>query len=80
MSIMEKPNTNKNILLAIEWIEKQLKNETRSIVIDKGVLINDLNFSLKINLELLKNSEGANQRSAYIRTKKIKDKLTHEKT
>lgn len=80
MSIMEKPNTNKNILLAIEWIEKQLKNETRSIVIDKGVLINDLNFSLKINLELLKNSEGANQRSAYIRTKKIKDKLTNEKT
>lgn len=77
---MEKPNTNKNILLAIEWIEKQLKNETRSIVIDKGVLINDLNFSLKINLELLKNSEGANQRSAYIRTKKIKDKLTNEKT
>ena len=71
-------NTNKNILLAIEWIENQLTNPTIKLNIDNYCIIHDLNNSLSVNLDLLKHSKGVIQRSAYIRTRMIKNYLTKE--
>lgn len=68
-----------NILKAIEWIDSQLQQPTRKIEIDKYIIIHDLNYSLEINKKLLEQSEGANLRAAYNRTKLIKDFLTNEK-
>lgn len=71
-------NTNKNILLAIEWIENQITKPTMKLNIDNYCIIHDLNNSLSVNLYLLKHSKGVIQRSAYIRTRMIKNYLTKE--
>lgn len=68
-----------NIRLAIEWIDKQLLLPTRRIDIGNYYIIQDLNYFLSVCKTLLTEGEGANIKSAYRRTKLIKDFLTNEK-
>lgn len=67
-----------NELQAISWIEEQLTKPTRSIKLP-GVIINDLNYSLTINLERIKQEPSADTLAAYNRTKRIKDFLNSTK-
>lgn len=71
-------DTNKNLpdnyKQCIAWIESELTRETRTIFMP-GVIIHDLNGSLKMNLFRILNNTGAERRAAFLRTKKIKDYL-----
>ena len=71
-------DTNKNLLAnyqaCIAWIESELTRETRTISMP-GVIIHDLNGSLRMNLFRILNNTGAERRAAFLRTKKIKDYL-----
>jgi len=75
-------DTNKNLpdnyKQCIAWIESELTRETRSITLP-GVRINDVNHSLRINLLRILNNNGAERRSAFLRTKRIKDYLNKNK-
>jgi hypothetical protein len=42
-----------------------------------GVIIHDVNGSLRMNLFRILNNTGAERRAAFLRTKKIKDYLTN---
>lgn len=68
-----------NYLQAIMWIDEQLTKLTKEIKIP-GETIHDLNFSLSINRNQILENQGQLSYSAFIRTKKIKDYLTNEKT
>ena len=63
-----------NELQAISWINEQLKKPTRQLRMP-GVLINDLNASLALNLERLQQEQSAETLASYNRTKRIKDFL-----
>jgi hypothetical protein len=63
-----------NELQAISWINEQLKQPTRELRMP-GVLINDLNASLALNLERLQQEQSAETLASYNRTKRIKDFL-----
>ena len=71
-------DTNKNLpdnyKQCIAWIESELTRETRTITMP-GVIIHDLNGSLRMNLFRILNNTGAERRAAFLRTKKIKDYL-----
>jgi hypothetical protein len=67
-----------NELRAIEWIKEQLKQPTRKLRMP-GVLIHDLNASLALNLERLKQKQSAETLASYNRTKRIKDFLSMKK-
>lgn len=67
-----------NELQAISWINEQLKQPTRQLRMP-GVLINDLNYSLALNLERLQQEQSAETLASYNRTKRIKDFLTTNK-
>lgn len=71
-------DTNKNLPVnyqqCIAWIGSQLTRETRSICLP-GVVIHDINGSLRINLLRMLNNTGAERRAAFLRTKRIKDYL-----
>lgn len=71
-------DTNKNLpdnyKQCIAWIESELTRETRTISMP-GVIIHDLNGSLRINLLRMLNNTGAERRAAFLRTKRIKDYL-----
>lgn len=73
-------DTNKNLpanyQACIAWIESELTRETRTISMP-GVIIHDLNGSLRMNLFRILNNTGAERRAAFLRTKKIKDYLTN---
>jgi hypothetical protein len=72
-------DTNKNLpanyQACIAWIESELTRETRSIQMP-GVIIHDLNGSLRMNLMRMLNNHGAERRAAFLRTRKIKDYLS----
>ena len=68
-----------NYLQAIKWIDEQLTKSTKEVKI-LGETIHDLNHSLKINRNHILENRGQLSYSAFIRTKKIKDHLTNEKT
>jgi len=68
-----------NYLQAIKWIDEQLTKSTRQIKIG-GEIIHDLNFSLAINRNHIQMNIGQLSYAAFMRTKKIKDFLTNEKT
>lgn len=74
-------DTNKNLpanyQACIAWIESELTRETRSIHMP-GVIIHDLNQSLKLNLLRLLNNQGAERRAAFLRTRRIKEFLNHK--
>jgi hypothetical protein len=65
-----------NELQAISWINEQLKQPTRQLSMP-GVLINDLNASLALNLERLQQEQSAETLASYNRTKRIKDFLNN---
>jgi hypothetical protein len=67
-----------NELQAISWINEQLKQPTRQLRMP-GVLINDLNASLALNLERLQQEQSAETLASYNRTKRIKDFLNTTK-
>ena len=67
-----------NELRAIDWIQEQLKQPTRLLRMP-GVIINDLNYSLALNLERLQQEQSAETLASYNRTKRIKDFLTTTK-
>jgi hypothetical protein len=67
-----------NELQAISWIQEQLKQPTRELKMP-GVIINDLNYSLALNLERLHQEQSAETLASYNRTKRIKDFLTTNK-
>ena len=67
-----------NELQAISWINEQLKQPTRQLRMP-GVLINDLNYSLSLNLERLQQEQSAETLASYNRTKRIKDFLNTTK-
>jgi hypothetical protein len=67
-----------NELQAISWINEQLKQPTRQLRMP-GVLINDLNASLALNLERLRQEQSAETLASYNRTKRIKDFLNTTK-
>lgn len=67
-----------NELRAIEWIQEQLKQPTRKLRMP-GVLINDLNASLTLNLQRLQQEQSAETLASYNRTKRIKDFLNSTK-
>ena len=67
-----------NGLRAIDWIQEQLKQPTRQLRMP-GVIINDLNYSLALNLERLQQEESAETLASYNRTKRIKDFLNKTK-
>jgi hypothetical protein len=67
-----------NELQAISWINEQLKQPTRQLRMP-GVLINDLNYSLALNLERIQQEQSAETLASYNRTKKIKDFLNTTK-
>jgi hypothetical protein len=67
-----------NELQAISWINEQLKQPTRQLRMP-GVLINDLNASLALNLERLQQEQSAETLASYNRTKRIKDFLNTSK-
>jgi hypothetical protein len=62
-----------NQLNAIKWITMRLQRPTIQVVID-GATYLDLNYSLEINLNRIKNQNGSSY-PAYRQTKKIKDYL-----
>ncbi len=64
---------NKNYKKAIDWITMRIQRPTIQVVIE-GATYLDLNFSLEINLNRIKNNNGSS-RPAYHQTKKIKDYL-----
>lgn len=67
-----------NELQAISWIQEQLKQPTRELRMP-GVIINDLNYSLALNLERLQQQQSAETLASYNRTKRIKDFLNTTK-
>ena len=67
-----------NELQAISWINEQLKQPTRQLRMP-GVLINDLNYSLALNLERIQQEQSAETLASYNRTKRIKDFLNTTK-
>ena len=67
-----------NELQAIDWIQEQLKQPTRELIMP-GVIIKNLNYSLALNLERLQQEESAETLASYNRTKRIKDFLTTTK-
>lgn len=67
-----------NELQAISWIQEQLKQPTRQLKMP-GVIINDLNYSLALNLQRLQQEQSAETLASYNRTKRIKDFLTMNK-
>jgi hypothetical protein len=67
-----------NELQAISWINEQLKQPTRQLRMP-GVIINDLNYSLALNLERLQQEQSAETLASYNRTKRIKDFLNTTK-
>lgn len=67
-----------NELQAISWIKEQLKQPTRQLIMP-GVIINDLNHSLTLNLEHLQQKQSAETLASYNRTKRIKDFLNSTK-
>jgi hypothetical protein len=67
-----------NELRAIDWINEQLKQPTRQLRMP-GVLIHDLNASLALNLERLRQEQSAETLASYNRTKRIKDFLNTTK-
>jgi len=67
-----------NELQAISWINEQLKQPTRQLIMP-GVLIHDLNASLALNLERLQQEQSAETLASYNRTKRIKDFLNTTK-
>jgi hypothetical protein len=67
-----------NELQAIDWIKEQLKQPTRELRMP-GVIINDLNYSLALNLQRLQQEESAETLASYNRTKRIKDFLITNK-
>ena len=72
-------DTNKNLpanyQACIAWIESELTRETRSVQMP-GVIIHDLNGSLRMNLFRILNNHGAERRAAFLRTRRIKDYLS----
>ena len=64
---------------AIKWIDDQLKKETKQIKIG-GELIYDLNLSLEVNRNHILMNIGQVSYAAFMRTRKIKNYLTNEKT
>lgn len=60
-----------NYKKAIEWITMRLQRPTIQVVIE-GATYQDLNYSLEINLNRIKNQNGSSY-PAYRQTKKIKD-------
>jgi len=62
-----------NHLNAIKWITMRIQRPTIQVVIDCATY-QDLNYSLKINLNRIKMESGASY-PAYRQTKKIKDYL-----
>lgn len=74
-------DTNKNLpanyQACIAWIESELTRETRSIQMP-GVIIHDLNGSLRMNLMRMLNNHGAERRAAFLRTRKIKEFLNKQ--
>jgi hypothetical protein len=67
-----------NELQAISWIQEQLKQPTRQLKMP-GVIINDLNYSLALNLQRLQQEQSAETLASYNRTKRIKDFLNSSK-
>lgn len=67
-----------NELQAISWIKEQLKKPTSQLRMP-GFVINDLNYSLALNLERLQQEESAETLASYNRTKRIKDFLNTTK-
>lgn len=74
-------DTNKNLpanyQACIAWIESELTRETRSISLP-GVIIHDVNGSLRMNLMRMLNNHGAERRAAFLRTRKIKEFLNKQ--
>jgi len=64
---------SENYKKAIEWITMRLQRPTIQVVIE-GATYLDLNYSLEINLNRIKNQNGSSY-PAYRQTKKIKDYL-----
>ena len=62
-----------NHLSAVKWITMRLQRPTIQVVIDCATY-QDLNYSLEINLNRIKNENGSSY-PAYRQTKKIKDYL-----
>ncbi len=62
-----------NHLNAIKWITMRLQRPTIQVVIDCATY-HDLNYSLEVNLNRMKNQNGSSY-PAYRQTKKIKDYL-----
>jgi hypothetical protein len=62
-----------NYKMAIHWITMRLQRPTIQIVIEGATYLN-LNYSLEINLNRMKNQNGSSY-PAYRQTKKIKDYL-----
>jgi hypothetical protein len=62
-----------NYKMAIHWITMRLQRPTIQVVIE-GATYQDLNYSLKINLNRIENQNGSSY-PAYRQTKKIKDYL-----
>jgi hypothetical protein len=44
-----------------------------------GIVINDVNGSLRMNLLRILNNHGAERRAAFLRTKRIKDYINKNK-
>lgn len=74
-------DTNKNLpanyQACVAWIESELTRETRSIQMP-GVIIHDVNGSLRMNLLRMLSNHGAERRAAFLRTRKIKDFLNQK--
>jgi hypothetical protein len=62
-----------NIRLAIDWINNELSIDNKSVSINNCILINDLHYFLKAQLELLQSDFDISVKSAYRRIKKLKD-------
>lgn len=74
-------DTNKNLpanyQACIAWIESELTRETRSFQMP-GVIIHDVNGSLRMNLLRILNNHGAERRAAFLRTRRIKEFLNQK--
>ncbi len=64
---------SENYKKAIQWITIRIQQPTIKLIIE-GATYHDLNYSLEINLNRIKNKNGSSY-SAYRQTKKIKDYL-----
>jgi len=64
---------SENYKKAIEWITMRIQRPTIQVVIERATYL-DLNYSLEINLNRIKNQNGSSL-PAYRQTKKIKDYL-----